>query len=104
LANKNQDVLTGDEMISDVYDLKEIDGTLFEANCQMINIKKGADVDIGANPSAEGGDDDGAEDGSETVNNIAYSFRLQQTSFDKKGYLVYLKGTCGFEPCEDCWR
>jgi hypothetical protein len=26
------------------------------------------------------------------VNNIIHSFRLQSTSFDKKGYLGYLKG------------
>ena len=38
---------------------------------------------IGANPSAEEAEE-GAEDGSVTVNNIAHSFRLQTTSFDKK--------------------
>jgi len=31
-------------MISDVYNLKEIDGTLYEADCAMITIRKGADV------------------------------------------------------------
>jgi len=51
----------------------------------------GDNVDIGANPSAEGGDE-GAEDGAETVNNVVYSFRLQQTQFDKKSFLTYIKG------------
>ncbi|KAF8247941.1 translationally-controlled tumor protein [Wilcoxina mikolae CBS 423.85] len=78
-------------MISDVYDLKEVDDVLYEADCQMITIKKGADVDIGANASAEEAADE-VEDGSETVNNVVYSFRLSQTSFDKKSYLTYLKG------------
>lgn len=50
-------------------------------------------ADIGANPSAEGGDDDGAEDGAKTVNNVVYSFRLQESGFDKKGYKTYLGGT-----------
>ena len=45
----------------------------------------------GANPSAEEADE-GVEDGSETVNNIVYSMRLQSTSFDKKTYVTYLKG------------
>lgn len=57
----------------------------------MIQIKKGADVDIGANPSAEEADE-GLEDGVETVNNVAYSFRLTSTSFDKKSYMTYIKG------------
>lgn len=49
-------------------------------------------LDIGANASAE----EGAEELDDTkvkVNNIVASFRLQSTSFDKKGYLTYLKGT-----------
>jgi hypothetical protein len=78
-------------MISDVYDLKEIDGTLYEADCAMITIKKGADVDIGANASAEEAGEE-LEDGAETVNNVVYSFRLNSSSFDKKSYLTYLKG------------
>lgn len=57
----------------------------------MITIKPGADVDIGANPSAEEGEE-ALEEGTETVNNVVYSFRLQSTSFDKKSYLTYLKG------------
>lgn len=51
----------------------------------------GDNVDIGANPSAEDGGDD-VEDGAETVNNVVYSFRLQQTQFDKKSFLTYIKG------------
>ncbi|KAK9459701.1 translationally controlled tumor protein [Lipomyces oligophaga] len=78
-------------MISDAYDLKLVDGVVYEVDCQMVQVKQGADIDIGANPSAEEGDE-GLEDGVETVNNIAYSFRLQNTSFDKKSFLTYIKG------------
>lgn len=49
-------------------------------------------ADTGANASAEGGDDEATEDQAVKVNNIVHSFRLQSTSFDKKGYLAYLKG------------
>lgn len=31
-----KDVITDDEMISDSYDLKEVDGIVFEADCAMI--------------------------------------------------------------------
>ncbi|KAI5811801.1 Mss4-like protein [Pyronema omphalodes] len=86
-----KDIISGDEMISDVYDLKEVDGVLYEADCAMITISKGADVDIGANASAEEASEE-LEDGQESVNNVVHSFRLSSTSFDKKSYLTYLKG------------
>lgn len=47
--------------------------------------------DIGANPSAEDGGDEGAEDATSTVINVVHSFRLNETSFDKKSYLGHLK-------------
>ena len=47
-------------------------------------------LDIGANPSAEEAEE-GVEDASKTVLDIAHSFRLQETSFDKKSYLTHLK-------------
>lgn len=94
-------------MISDVYDLKEVDGVLYEADCAMITVSKGGDVgtclepnsstvtnsytDIGANASAEEAAEE-LEDGQESVNNVVFSFRLNPTSFDKKSYLTYLKG------------
>ncbi|KZT19259.1 translationally controlled tumor-associated [Neolentinus lepideus HHB14362 ss-1] len=85
------DLLTDDEMFSDAFPIKLVDDIVFEVDCQTITIKKGADVDIGANPSTEEADE-GLEEGMETVNNVAHSFRLQQTSFDKKSFLTYLKG------------
>ncbi|KAF9913870.1 hypothetical protein BX616_009415 [Lobosporangium transversale] len=82
----------GDELFSDAFPIKEV-GSVYEIDCAMIKIKKGADVDIGANASAEGGgEDEPLEDGEEQVNNVVYSGRLQQTSFDKKAYTTYLKG------------
>ena len=48
-----KDILTDDELISDAYDLKEVDGTFYEAECSMIKIKKGADVGMFRNPPDE---------------------------------------------------
>ncbi|KAG0674020.1 hypothetical protein C6P41_004471 [Kluyveromyces marxianus] len=84
------DILSGDELLSDAYDLKEVDGVIYEADCDMIKVG-GDNIDIGANPSAEDGDED-LEDGTEMVNNIVHTFRLQQTAFDKKSFLTYIKG------------
>jgi hypothetical protein len=52
----------------------------------------GKSIDIGANASAEEGEE-ALEDGAMQVNNVVNSFRLQQTSFDKKSYLSHLKST-----------
>ncbi|KAH8909609.1 translationally controlled tumor-associated [Coniochaeta sp. PMI_546] len=85
-----KDVITDDEIISDSYDLKEVDGIVYEADCAMIT-EGAVEVDIGANASAEEAEE-GVEDTSIKVNNIVHSFRYQSTQFDKKSYLTYLKG------------
>ena len=38
IADMLQDILTGDEIISDSYDLKEVDGVVYEVDCQMITL------------------------------------------------------------------
>lgn len=50
---------------------------------------------VGANPSAEEQEEALQEEGATTVNNVAHSFRLQPTSFDKKSYLTCLKVSRG---------
>ena len=49
---------------------------------------------LGANPSAEEQEEALQEEGATTVNNVAHSFRLSSTTFDKKTYLNFLK-VCG---------
>ncbi|KAK2071777.1 hypothetical protein P8C59_006174 [Phyllachora maydis] len=85
-----KDIITGDEIISDSYDLKEKDGVIYEADCAMIT-EGAVEVNIGANASAEEAED-AVDDQVVKVNNIVHSFRLQSTSFDKKSFLSYLKG------------
>ncbi|ORY13849.1 microtubule/calcium-binding protein [Clohesyomyces aquaticus] len=84
-----KDIITGDEIISDSYDLKEVDGIAYEADCSRITVGN-ENIDIGANPSAEEGDE-GTEDTAQTVIDVVHSFRLNETSFDKKSYLTHLK-------------
>ncbi|KAH3899865.1 probable Translationally-controlled tumor protein homolog [Saccharomycodes ludwigii] len=86
-----KDLVSGDELLSDAYDVKLVDNVIYEADCSMVKVG-GDDIDIGANPSTDAGDEDGVEDGSEVVNNVVYSFRLQPTAFDKKSFITYIKG------------
>lgn len=55
-------------------------------------------ADTGANASAEGGDDEGAEDTAKEVINVVSSGLLESTSFDKKSYMAYLKGAFPLPP------
>ncbi|KAH6565095.1 hypothetical protein BASA61_009652 [Batrachochytrium salamandrivorans] len=86
-----RDVISGDEMVSDAFDMNEIDGIIYEIDAKLITIKPGADIDIGANASAEEATEE-LEDGAVQVINVVYSFNLQSTSFDKKSYMTYIKG------------
>ena len=70
-----------------------IDDVILEIDCKIITCKPGAidDALLGANASAEGGDDGG--DDSETISapDCVLANRLQSTGFDKKGWTVYIK-------------
>ncbi|KAF2010934.1 microtubule/calcium-binding protein [Aaosphaeria arxii CBS 175.79] len=84
-----KDIITGDEIISDSYNLKLVDNIAYEADCTRITVG-GDNIDIGANPSAEDADE-GTDDAAQTVIDVVHSFRLNETSFDKKSYLSHLK-------------
>lgn len=85
-----KDIVSGDELLSDAYNVKLVDDVVYEADCHHIKVGN-EDVDIGANPSAEG-EDEQTDDNTQTVIDVVYSFRLQETAFDKKSYLTHLKG------------
>ncbi|XP_047318573.1 translationally-controlled tumor protein homolog [Impatiens glandulifera] len=88
-----QDLLTGDELLSDSFPYKEIhNGILWEVEGKWV-VKGALDVDIGANPSAEeGGEDEGVDDQSVKVVDIVDTFRLQeQPAFDKRQFMAYMK-------------
>ncbi|GAB1320724.1 hypothetical protein MFIFM68171_10934 [Madurella fahalii] len=86
-----KDTITGDEIVSDSYDIKEAgDGVVYEVNCKMVTVGGENNFDIGANASAEEAEE-ALEDQAVKVIDIVHNFRLQSTSFDKKSYLPYLK-------------
>ena len=103
-----QDIVTGDEVISDSYGIKEVDDTVYEVDCKKITL--GADnfgsstptiqpsslgalcdylttisgADTGANPSAEEADE-GLEDGGKQVIDIVNAFRLNYLGDEASG-------------------
>lgn len=88
-----QDLLTGDELLSDSFPYKEIfEGVLWEVEGKWV-IQGAVDFDIGANPSAEGGgEDEGVDDQVVKVVDIVDTFRLQeQPPFDKKQFITFMK-------------
>ncbi|URD80091.1 translationally-controlled tumor protein [Musa troglodytarum] len=88
-----QALLTGDELLSDLFPFKEIEnGLIWEVEGKWV-VKGAIDVDIGANPSAEGGEEDESVDDSVVkVVDIVDTFRLQeQPSFNKKQFVTYMK-------------
>ncbi|KAI9098925.1 hypothetical protein K1719_024692 [Acacia pycnantha] len=87
-----QDMLSGDELLSDSFPYKEIEnGMLWEVEGKWV-VKGAVNVDIGANPSAEGGEDEGVDDQAVKVVDIVDTFRLQeQPAFDKKQFVSFMK-------------
>mmetsp|Transcript_34302 Transcript_34302/g.80176 ORF Transcript_34302/g.80176 Transcript_34302/m.80176 type:complete len:172 (-) Transcript_34302:44-559(-) len=87
-----KDLFSGDEMISDSFPFEDIDGIAIKITSKTI--KQGAaDYDIGANPSAEGGDEDGGGGSAEDVfvNNVEDAFKYQEMALNKKNFMAYLK-------------
>ncbi|XP_032827907.1 translationally-controlled tumor protein [Petromyzon marinus] len=89
-----KDILTGDEMFSDIYKIKETaDGACFEVEGTMVSRVEG-DIDdavFGGNASAEGGEFDSSESSTVSGVDIVLNHKLQETSFSKEKYIAYIK-------------
>ena len=87
-----KDVISGDELFSDSYNIKLIDDCYYEIEGKRITEKEGDySAMIGANPSAEGGGDDDFDSCEKTDINIVIAHKLQQTYFTKKQFMGYIK-------------
>jgi len=86
-----RDILSGDEVCSDAFPFSEVeDGMIYEFVGKKITIDA-VNVDTGANASQEE-QEEGADDQAAQVINVVYSCKLQETQFDKKSYMAYIKG------------
>ena len=90
------DLISNDELCSDSFNVKEVDGIVYEVECK--NLTKGpVSVNIGANPTTGEGEEvedagEAVDDSAVVVNDVVDAFRLEETPFDKKSYMTYLKG------------
>ncbi|KAA6406596.1 MAG: hypothetical protein FRX48_09651 [Lasallia pustulata] len=78
-----KDIVSGDEIISDTWSLKEIDDAVYEIDCKKVT--KGMDnIDIGANPSAEE-QEETLEEGAKQVIDVVDAFRLNYLGDEATG-------------------
>mmetsp|Transcript_8618 Transcript_8618/g.23379 ORF Transcript_8618/g.23379 Transcript_8618/m.23379 type:complete len:168 (+) Transcript_8618:81-584(+) len=91
-----EDKLSGDELCSDSYPSEiTTDGCFLEVQGSWV-VKGDVEIDTGANPSAEGGDDDGFESNEQKVVDIIDAFELvEQGEYGKKDLMSYFKGWIG---------
>ncbi|KAJ8013024.1 hypothetical protein DPEC_G00049010 [Dallia pectoralis] len=87
-----KDIVTGDEMFSDIYKIKESpNGLLFEVEGKMVSRTEDIDESLlGANASAEL-QNDGCESSMVSGVDIVLNHKLQETSFTKDSYKRYIK-------------
>ncbi|OQE30081.1 hypothetical protein PENSTE_c002G03029 [Penicillium steckii] len=79
------DIFTGDELISDSYNMKEVDGIVYEVDCNTIQIGGNNNSGIGVGSSTEG-------EGEEMATfDIVNSFNLNKVSFGEKSYLYEVR-------------
>jgi hypothetical protein len=89
-----KDIISGDELLSDTFTIKDVDGVLWEADCRKYLKGQESFALAGANPSAEGEDEDADAEGVQTmVHDIEEQFRL-----------VWLKDEEGMKPSKDAFK
>jgi len=95
------DIFSNDEMFSDTHLVtEERNGLIFKVKAKLITVSDSVEVNIGANasqdPDAEKDDDEGGVSplgaGQRSVLDVVEFCHLQQTSFDKTGFVSYIKG------------
>ncbi|KAF4075317.1 hypothetical protein AMELA_G00233090 [Ameiurus melas] len=86
-----KDIITGDEMFSDIYKIKD-NGMMLEVEGKMISRAEGEidDALIGGNASADI-QDEGCDTTMISGVDIVLNHKLQETSYDKKSYTAYIK-------------
>mmetsp|Transcript_29493 Transcript_29493/g.47531 ORF Transcript_29493/g.47531 Transcript_29493/m.47531 type:complete len:167 (+) Transcript_29493:51-551(+) len=89
------DIITKDNVLTDLYTIKEVHGGfIYEVDAKYISLKSENDFDIGANPSAEEAGEEFGESANMVID-LVNAHRLVQTSYDKKGYMILVKAYMG---------
>ncbi|XP_056145017.1 translationally-controlled tumor protein homolog isoform X1 [Lampris incognitus] len=87
-----KDIVTGDEMFSDIYKVKESsNGILFEVEGKMVSRTDELDESLfGSNASAEE-QTEACEGATVSGVDIVLNHKLQETAFTKQSYKTYIK-------------
>jgi len=88
-----KDIITEHELLSDVYDVKDVGDGIWEVDLKMVTVG-GEDFKLeGANASAEGEDaDEGGDNQSQAVLNVVRDFSLNKVEgLEKKDYQAHIK-------------
>ncbi|QRD89760.1 Mss4-like protein [Aspergillus flavus] len=86
------DVISGDEVLSDKYTIKEVDDIAYEVDCKLIEFQKPSDD--GAYPPFypyKQTFNAGAPNKTSSEIDVVHEFALHQTNFDQKSYYEHLK-------------
>lgn len=90
-----KDIFTGDELASDTQPIEVINDVVYKIQSKMVTKTDSGEYNIGANPSQDAEnppeEDSSVDPTTVTVNLIADNHKLQQTSFDKKSFMAYIK-------------
>jgi len=87
-----KDIISGDEMFSDIYKIKD-NGIIIEVEGKMIS-RSEDNIDgnlLGANESQEEGPGEDLESTTVTGVDIVLNHKLQETGFDKSSFMAYIK-------------
>ncbi|MCJ1425782.1 hypothetical protein MMC29_003682 [Sticta canariensis] len=63
-----KDILNGDELLSDSYEIREVNDAVYEVDCEMVKPTDLNSINIGANPSAEDAEDEINDNVKEVIN------------------------------------
>merc|ERR1711918_292577 len=87
-------IVSGNEILTDSTDAEELfGGTILRCVAKYIEVGGEEEFDIGANASAEGGDDEGVDESAkEKVLDLVYNFKLNQMEYSKKEFMTWAKG------------
>ncbi|XP_057606822.1 translationally-controlled tumor protein-like [Hippopotamus amphibius kiboko] len=89
-----RDLISCDEMFSDIYKIREVtDGLCLEVERKMVSRTEGNTDDslIGGNASAEGPEGEGTESTVVTGVDIVMNHHMQETNFTEVAYKKYIK-------------
>lgn len=107
LTHSRQDIISGDELLSDTYKVQE-DGLLLTCDCRKFLKKKNEDFELeGANPSAEEGGDGGGDE-AVMVHDIEDQFQMNWLKTEegmkppKEAFKGHLKSACLCFYCQAC--